>query len=172
MAARACFTRNGFHSTSMQDVLREAGLSAGAVYRYFPSKESIIAAIAVEAVGELRASFEGEGDAPVLELVGRAVEAVERRAVADDVGRLALQVWAEGARSETLRAELAAAVQSARDALARRLEPVHGPRAAEDMAVVITSMLPGYVHARTIVGGVDPESYMRGFEALVAAAAR
>ena len=37
----------------MQDVLGEAGLSAGAVYRYFPSKAAIVAAIAQETVGEV-----------------------------------------------------------------------------------------------------------------------
>ena len=45
-AARVCFTRNGFHATSMQDVIAEAGLSVGAVYRYFRSKEELVAAIA------------------------------------------------------------------------------------------------------------------------------
>src|SRR5206468_4377917 len=44
-AALTCFRRNGFHTTSMQDVINEAGLSVGAVYRYFRSKEDIIAAI-------------------------------------------------------------------------------------------------------------------------------
>ena len=45
-AARTCFLRNGFHQTSMQDVIREAGLSVGAVYRYFPSKNDLITALA------------------------------------------------------------------------------------------------------------------------------
>ena len=43
-AANACFSRQGFHQSSVQDICREAGLSPGAVYRYFPSKEHIIAA--------------------------------------------------------------------------------------------------------------------------------
>ena len=43
-AAGACFSRQGFHQTSMQDICREAELSPGAVYRYFSSKEDIIAA--------------------------------------------------------------------------------------------------------------------------------
>jgi len=43
-ASSACFSRQGFHQTSMQDICREAGLSPGAVYRYFSSKEDIIAA--------------------------------------------------------------------------------------------------------------------------------
>ena len=44
-AAAVCFARTGFHPTTMQDICREADLSPGAVYRYFPSKESIIQAM-------------------------------------------------------------------------------------------------------------------------------
>jgi AcrR family transcriptional regulator len=41
-AAAACFSRRGFHQSTMQDICEEAGLSPGAVYRYFHSKEEII----------------------------------------------------------------------------------------------------------------------------------
>ena len=41
-AAATCFSRRGFHQTTMQDICREAELSPGAVYRYFPSKDAII----------------------------------------------------------------------------------------------------------------------------------
>ncbi len=44
-AAVACFSRDGFHGTSMQKICAEAGMSPGALYRYFPSKESLIGAI-------------------------------------------------------------------------------------------------------------------------------
>lgn len=44
-SAAACFTRSGFHQTTMQDICREAELSPGAVYRYFQSKEEIIQAM-------------------------------------------------------------------------------------------------------------------------------
>jgi AcrR family transcriptional regulator len=44
-AAAACFARNGFHQSSMQDICSEADLSPGAVYRYFRSKEEIIEAM-------------------------------------------------------------------------------------------------------------------------------
>ena len=43
-AARACVARQGFHQTNIQDICKEAALSPGAVYRYFPSKDHIIAA--------------------------------------------------------------------------------------------------------------------------------
>src|ERR1700740_1311622 len=47
-AARRCFLRDGFHATAMQDLFAEAGLSSGAVYSYFASKDDVIAAIAEE----------------------------------------------------------------------------------------------------------------------------
>lgn len=45
-AAHRCFARHGFHVTTMQDVADEAGLSAGALYRYFGGKEALIEALA------------------------------------------------------------------------------------------------------------------------------
>jgi len=45
-AAQACFARSGFHQTSMQEICAEAGMSPGNLYRYFRSKEDIIAGIA------------------------------------------------------------------------------------------------------------------------------
>jgi AcrR family transcriptional regulator len=45
-AAELCFARHGFHRTTMQDICREAGVSAGALYVYFSSKEQLIAGIA------------------------------------------------------------------------------------------------------------------------------
>jgi AcrR family transcriptional regulator len=44
-AAERCFARSGFHQASMQDICAEAGMSPGNLYRYFPSKESLIAGI-------------------------------------------------------------------------------------------------------------------------------
>ena len=45
-AARRCFAEKGFHRASMADVIRESGLSAGAVYSYYSSKEELVAAVA------------------------------------------------------------------------------------------------------------------------------
>ena len=44
-AAQRCFVRSGFHGASMQDICAEAGMSPGNLYRYFPSKEALIAGI-------------------------------------------------------------------------------------------------------------------------------
>jgi TetR/AcrR family transcriptional repressor of uid operon len=45
-AAELCFARHGFHRTSIGDICKEAGISAGALYVYFASKEDLIAGIA------------------------------------------------------------------------------------------------------------------------------
>ena len=43
--AEKCFARSGFHRTTIQDICREAGVSPGALYVYFDSKEALIAGI-------------------------------------------------------------------------------------------------------------------------------
>jgi TetR/AcrR family transcriptional regulator, repressor for uid operon len=56
-AAGRCFVRSGFHQTSMQEICAEAGMSAGNLYRYFPSKEAIISGIAERDRAELAQDF-------------------------------------------------------------------------------------------------------------------
>ncbi|HET8816996.1 MAG TPA: TetR/AcrR family transcriptional regulator, partial [Pseudidiomarina sp.] len=54
-AAARCFSEKGYYHATMRDVLAEAQLSSGAVYHYFPSKETILSALAQadsEAVAE------------------------------------------------------------------------------------------------------------------------
>jgi AcrR family transcriptional regulator len=44
-AAMSLFARQGFANTSMNDIVRESGLSKGGVYWHFKSKDDLIAAI-------------------------------------------------------------------------------------------------------------------------------
>jgi AcrR family transcriptional regulator len=44
-AAMTCFARQGYHATAMDDVVRASGLSVGAIYSYFPSKEDLFLAL-------------------------------------------------------------------------------------------------------------------------------
>jgi TetR/AcrR family transcriptional regulator, repressor for uid operon len=56
-AAQRCFVRSGFHQTSMQEICAEAGMSPGNLYRYFPSKEALIAGIAERDRAEVGRQF-------------------------------------------------------------------------------------------------------------------
>src|SRR5215468_432116 len=44
-AAVRCFARHGYYATTIEDLVEETGLSRGALYLYFPSKEAIYLAI-------------------------------------------------------------------------------------------------------------------------------
>lgn len=103
-AAMTCFARDGFHRTTMQDIVRETGRSAGAIYRYFKSKEDIVAAIADERRAVERAMLEdavGRADAAqalrqlARGLLGRLTDPSEQR-----WRRITVQVWAEALRDE------------------------------------------------------------------------
>ncbi|MET7479876.1 TetR/AcrR family transcriptional regulator [Streptomyces sp. NPDC005648] len=114
--AAICFARNGFHATSMQDVLKEVDLSAGAVYRYFSGKEALIAAIVEEVLGLVREGFEEAAladpppppDLLVATVLGRILATMEFLTVDGRPAfpRLVVQVWAETLRNEELAAVL------------------------------------------------------------------
>ena len=44
-AAQTCLARSGYHLTTMDDVVRESGLSKGSLYWHFDSKEDFDAAM-------------------------------------------------------------------------------------------------------------------------------
>jgi AcrR family transcriptional regulator len=178
-AASRCFVRDGFHATSMQDVLGEAGLSAGAVYRYFPSKAAIVAAIAEETVGDVIRVIEeitgAEPVPPVEETMARVLRAVDAHTGPQGNARIAMQVWAEALREPAL-ADLVKAtygrIRASFVELARRArEAGKLPADAdpEQVGTVLFSMIPGYILQRLLVGGVDPGVYRAGLRALLAA---
>jgi AcrR family transcriptional regulator len=65
-AAEVCFARTGFHRTTMADICKEAGISAGALYVYFASKEALIAGIAERDREQLAEGLKEVGAAPDL----------------------------------------------------------------------------------------------------------
>jgi AcrR family transcriptional regulator len=100
-AAANCFARNGFHRTSMQDIVRASGLSAGLIYRYFAGKDDMILAIVDEWHTTRAAGLEAAGD-PLdgyLDLL-RAIASPE----ADQQRKLSMQAWAETVREPRIRA--------------------------------------------------------------------
>ncbi|MCC7252330.1 TetR/AcrR family transcriptional regulator [Hyphomicrobium sp.] len=65
-AAEVCFARAGFHRCTMQDICKEAGISAGALYVYFASKEDLIAGIVERDRAKLAAELADLSKAPDL----------------------------------------------------------------------------------------------------------
>ncbi|SDK31430.1 DNA-binding transcriptional regulator, AcrR family [Nonomuraea jiangxiensis] len=176
-AARRCFVRNGFHATSMQDLLAEAELSAGAVYRYFGSKDDIIAATASEALAEVAAAFAADDGAPPpgLDDVVDLVLGVERPPLSGsrESARFLVQVWAEALRSPSLSARLKEVMAEARGVVgglvARHQE--RGQLSAdvppEQVADVLMALVDGFLVRRAVYGHADPAAFRNGLRALM-----
>jgi AcrR family transcriptional regulator len=107
-AAWACLARNGYHNTTMQDIATEAGLSYGAVYTYFPSKEQVLHAIfdRISEVGRTivdTATATVAGPRNVLEAIGRVTFGNFAQDNFDSVTRADVEIWPEMLRDDSLR---------------------------------------------------------------------
>jgi AcrR family transcriptional regulator len=155
-AARRCFVRDGFHQTSMQDLVREAGMSAGAIYRYFDSKDAMIVAIAEENLAHVvtivRESVRHGDDVGVA--LASALEYVGARHAEEGFGAIALLVWSEALRNATLAERLGESFTAATAALAEvaRAPSTPGEPTPTDLANTLLCVLPGYLLQLTIRG--------------------
>ena len=53
-AAWVCFTKKGFHGTSMHDIAKEAGISVGHLYNFFESRDAIVEAFTQQELERIR----------------------------------------------------------------------------------------------------------------------
>ncbi len=101
--AEKCFARNGFHATSMQMICREAGISPGALYVYFDSKEALIAGICERDRTDFSKRFETVGEAP--DFLAALNDLAEHYFVDEARHKLAMtvEIGAESMRNATVR---------------------------------------------------------------------
>jgi AcrR family transcriptional regulator len=179
-AAWRCFAHNGFHQTSMQDILAESGLSAGAVYRYFAGKHELIRTIALEAVTELRGTLAelkaAEPPPSLLEAVERIVDSViALQAQPEDPTLIALQAWAESRRDPQLREFFDEVFESIHadytTVVARAQSAGRYPAEADPEAVgrVLFGLVQGFMLQRLLIGPHITGDYRAGLTALLAA---
>ena len=103
-AARRCVARSGFHQASMQDICAEAGMSPGNLYRYFPSKEAIIAGIAERDRAEVGAQLAaGQFTADFFASFAALARHHFVERTADEVG-LCAEIMSESRRNPVIRA--------------------------------------------------------------------
>jgi AcrR family transcriptional regulator len=105
-AAVVCFARSGFHKATMRDIVRESGLSAGAIYNLFSSKQEIVAAIAARRHEEERRVFEQALKQPT---VAKSLGAIRDHFLSELNSpkqrmrrRVTVQLWAEGQHDSKL----------------------------------------------------------------------
>lgn len=178
-AAWRCFARQGFHATSMQDVFAESGLSAGAVYRYFPSKADLARTIAQNILGGLSQRFDqitDDGHVPDPETAIRAIlRFIDDLAGTGDFDRtrVALHIWAESLHDAEMQEMVQGIAREIRGKLAQVVDAwkatgdIAAESSSEDVAIVVYGILIGYITQRHIVGDVDPDHYTAGLLALL-----
>ncbi|MBC6464028.1 TetR/AcrR family transcriptional regulator [Actinomadura alba] len=176
-AARICFIRKGVHETSMQDVFAESGLSAGAVYRYFKSKNDIIVAIMGATGLRLRDFMEEvlhEDPLPPLDdVVYRFAEVIVSWSGEGGVTRLAPQAWALATYDPQFAGRVRDTMGGMRDlwiVYAERLRDAGRlPSDADTDAVgkLLVGLLPGFIIQRAILGETDADTMRRGIRALM-----
>jgi AcrR family transcriptional regulator len=108
-AAERVFARAGFHAATMQDVAVEARMSPGNLYRYFLSKDAIIAGMAERDRTTIASDFGGLD--PARGAVLDQLEALGRRHLVEEPREksiIALQIWAEAARNPAMASMCAA----------------------------------------------------------------
>ncbi|MET0419467.1 MAG: TetR/AcrR family transcriptional regulator [Actinoplanes sp.] len=174
-AARACFLRKGLHNTSMQDLIQEAGLSVGAVYRYFKSKNEIISAIASAVAGGIQQHIDAVADRrlPLADSLDAVLDGIEVQLGPDGVLPIALQVWSEAtldpAIAEIVRERYSGLRRSVRRLVQQAVESGELPAETDVDAVapVVFSMVPGYALQRLLIGSPDKKVYVDGIRALI-----
>ena len=175
-AARTCFLRNGLHNTSMQDLIGEAGLSVGAVYRYFKSKNEIISAISQSVVGNLSlrlAEVAADEDLSLAHAMGRVLDLIDEQVRPDGNFPLAVQVWSEATLDPAIAAIVRERYLEMRKpfALLAKRAVARGELAADAdpdaVAAVLFGFIPAYALQRQLVGSPDKETFLRGVLALL-----
>jgi AcrR family transcriptional regulator len=181
-AARRCFMREGFHATSMQDILTEAQLSAGGLYLYFKSKEEIIEAIAVDTLAFFSATLEellASDDLPPLDVVlSNALRILRDRDREQPTFRVVVQVWGEVGRARRLAVQVAEAQMRTRELLGRLIEGYQArgdldPDApVERIAQMLIAIMMGYVAQCALLGDTDVDAFVAGLRPLLDARLR
>jgi AcrR family transcriptional regulator len=102
-AAAACFADKGIRQTTMQEICAAAQISPGALYRYFESKEGIIAMLA-EAERRANDNLVNylASSKDVTSALRRALPEIVEELARPSVARLSLEIIAEAARNEDI----------------------------------------------------------------------
>ncbi len=179
-AAWICFQDRGLHETTMDDIIRTSGLSAGAVYSYFSSKDDLILSAVTTSLAGL-----GEVVIPMLKAdpalppemlaqgITTAIDEFTTRA-GYDLKRIALMGWSEAQHNERLKSAMQVFYRAVRDAVAESAKSwkasgvIAGDAEASSVAKAFVSLVLGYVVQSSLLGDVAPKDMATGLKHLMA----
>ncbi len=170
-AALRCFIRSGYQRTSMADIIAESGLSAGAIYSYFPGKAELVLAVAGAILADRRSELLAAGATHTpspAEIAALLVDGVRKHAPLP----VLIQVWGEATVDPELRGLVNGVLRTVRetitDALARwaASHPEHVPAGterewAQASTPVVMGLVPGFALQRVMLDDFDEDAFVR-----------
>jgi AcrR family transcriptional regulator len=167
-AALACFSENGFHQTGIADIVRRSGMSHGAVYGYFQSKDDIIEALADDRHrSEAILNAVAEKTADPIEALHALVRAYAHWLI-DPAGeprrRVGVHGWAEALRSRRVHARVVEGIDIPRSLIvglverAQRIGRLSSDLSADAIARSFIALFQGLVLQVTWGEDIDVDS--------------
>lgn len=174
-AALRCFARTGFQQTSMADIIAESGLSAGAIYGHYKSKEELVELAVTEVLDarflELAAARRRDPLPSPAELVGVLVSGLT-----EQIGdlRLLLQIWGQVPINPAL-ARLAGGIGDRIRGMfgeylaewyrqRRGMDQAAARQAGREDAPLYVGLVQGYVVQSVLFADFDGEAYLAAVE--------
>ncbi|MFE5776963.1 TetR/AcrR family transcriptional regulator [Brachybacterium sp. NPDC056505] len=174
-AMRDAVREKGISSVSMSEVIERSGLSAGAIYGYFPSKDDILLAVAEGLAADRRTELErviASSPIPPPSQVLRLLLTTIPEFARD--GTLVLQVWAEAARDPRVREVFVGVLSTLQSTMEeyltswftqeQRPDPTADARASTR---VMAALVQGFLAQSALLEQTDAVAFSRGVAALL-----
>ena len=178
-AALRSFAANGFQRTSMADIIAESGLSAGAIYGHFESKQQIALAVAQRVLGnrlvELKDRMQRGSGFPDPDQVIAIMTEGMKRDLPDP--SLLVQLWGESVHDEEIRSLVSRVFGEIKGTLTpylagwaqqnRGSSPEEAAAWAETVLPVMLAFAQGYIVQSALLPGFDRERYLAAIRAVL-----
>lgn len=137
-AAASCFARRGFARTTMDEIAREAGVSAGLIYRHFAGKDDLIVAmIDLHRQTEIAQIVAASRQPSLADAIAALAAADAAEADPRSDGLVAAEIIAEALRNPRIEAVVRAGDDAVREVLAALIA------AAQSRGEIATTLEPG-----------------------------
>jgi AcrR family transcriptional regulator len=167
VSAERLFAERGFSGVSMPAIAAAAGITAGAIYKHFQSKEHLFFSIVRRAVEAAPTVQEGEGLAGPAALA-RIVAAYTTRRL-KRVRQLAVEIHYAAAQDAQVRRLLRSSVDgeiggmAVQIAEAQRRGEIDGSIDPQLTAAMVMTLIMGLMHAETLTPQLIGDADWRGF---------
>jgi AcrR family transcriptional regulator len=174
--ATRCFARQGFHHTTMEDIVRESKSSPGAIYCYFRGKNDIVSAIADQRHKResalLATLLTSTNVSDGLQHLAHAFFEMLQDPKERERRKVTIQIWAESHRDKRIRKIVERGIRQ-RDALTAALSSAQQagqlPEGLDTDAFsrVLLALLQGFILQQAWEPELDTEGYLKTAASLI-----